>query len=257
MATITVEEFSKRMDEVQRHIRSGLVDPHYGTLSEQGRLLCGDIMKLTPARSEDQQRHAIRNDLLNIFQIFPEQIVKVVTARKGAGRIDAWVHDDKQGIHIYVSVAGVASDLGRARSIHSSNYTSRGRTRRLLGATTQSKQKTQGEKFMISPSVFSSYLREVYLKVGIARAGWLPSASRLLTPNLPSYVLRHAPGEGIFIDGRDAARPFIDVRNTSRWAKLRDEGLRIVNSAIGTRMRSMTAYFQKQAELAFKKAHLT
>lgn len=257
MATITVAEFGKRMDEVQRHIRSGLVDPHYGTLSEQGRLLCGDIMKLTPARTEDQQRHAIRNDLLNVFQIFPEQVVKTVASRNRNGRVDAWVHDDKQGVHLYVSVAGVATDVNQARSIHLHNYTSRGRTRRLLGATTQSKQKKQGTKFMIAPSVFSTYLREVYLKVGIARAGWLPAASRLLTPNLPGYVLRHAPGEGTFVDGRDAARPFIDVRNTSRWAKLRDEGSRIVNSALGTRMRSMTTYFQKQAELAFKKAHLT
>lgn len=243
------------MDRLTIAVKDGLVKPYYGTLPVQCQLLLKQILKLTPAKTEDQQRHAIRNDLLNIFELRREEVVRLAVARHGSGRIDAWIHDSRTDQHAWVSVAGVAIDTTTASKIHSANYTSRGRTRKLAGgkAAPGDKNPKKGFKYLIAPRVFAEYLNEVYKQVGIARAGWLPAAMAL-NVETPKYVSRHAPGDGFYVDGLAAERPYIEVQNTSRWAKLRDEGERIVNAAIGGRMRAAETYVRKQMELAKKKA---
>lgn len=258
MAVLSVAEFNIRMDRLKEAGAKGiLTDPSVGTLPVQSRLLVERVMKLTPAKSEDQQRHAIRNDLLNVLQILPEPVILAAAAVNGTGRINRYVHDSKRGVHVWVSGAGIGLTTADARKFHHAHYQSRGRTRRLQGGFEDGTRRRTGYRLLVTPVVFAAYLREVYLRIGIAKAGWLPGANALSVTGTPSYVTRWSPGSGFMIDGLSAPRPFIEVRNTTRWAALREEGTRIVKTAIASRIRAMDTYLRRMAEIAVKKAGLS
>jgi hypothetical protein len=255
---LTVPEFNVRMDRLKEAGRKGiLTDPAVGTLPVQSRLLVERVMKLTPAKSEDQQRHAIRNDLLNVLQILPEPVILAAAAVNGTGRINRYVHDSKRNVHVWVSGAGIGLTTSDARKFHHNNYQSRGRTRRLGGGFEDNGRRRTGYRLLVTPLVFSAYLREVYLRIGIAKAGWLPGATALHAAPAAAYVTRWSPGSGLMINGLSAPRPFIEVRNTTRWAALREEGARIVKTAIASRIRAMDTYLRRMSEIAVKKAGLS
>lgn len=243
---LTVAQFGVKLEELKKEVRKGTIDPHYGTLSEQGRLLLEQVIKFTPAKTEDQQRHALRNDLLNLFEIHREETVLAAVKKFGRGRINGWVNDNAKNVHQQISAAGVVLTLDEAKAVHRGNMTQRGRTKRLA----------KGFKYLIPFPLFVVYLDKQYLAIGKAKAGWLPAAARLFAKNIGQWILRHSPGQGEFIDGRGASRPFIAVRNFTRWASRADEGDRIINSAIASRIKAMDSYVRKQVELAAKRAGL-
>jgi hypothetical protein len=126
-------------------------------------------------------------------------------------------------------------------AVHRKYYTKRGRTR------------AANDRYIVSPETFTQYLEFLYAAVGKARAGWLPAATRLFTPNIPGWVLRHAPGKGFFRDGRQDPRPYIEARNVTQWSNRDDEGERIVRGAVEARVRDMGTYLETQMRLALRK----
>lgn len=238
---IEAAQFGVVMEKLEKNVRSGLIDPHYGTLSAQGRLLLERIIKFTPAKSEDQQRGAIRHDLLKVFQLRRPDLIATLLKVHGNGPYDGWVHDAKTGVHVRIRTSGVIRSAGEMMAIHQKQLTRRGRTR------------TVNDRYVVAPELFAGYLKVLYLAVGKAKAGWLPAASRLYVANLPSYMLRHAPGKGFFHDGRQDARPYIEARNVTKWSNRDDEGDRIVRGAIGARARDMEKYLEVQMRIALTK----
>lgn len=233
-------QFGVVMEKLAKAAREGMIDPHTGTLSYQGRLLLERIIKFTPARSEDQQRAAIRHDVLKMFQLRRPETIAAVMKKAGRGPFSGTVHDAKTGVHINIRTSGAVLSIAEMRAIHKKNYTRRGRTRHVQ------------DRYAVSPVLFTEYVEMLYKWVGKAKAGWLPAASRLFTPNIPGWVLRHAPGKGFFEDGRNDPRPYIEARNLTQWSLDRDEGERIVGDAIRGRVRDMDAYVEAQMRLRLK-----
>lgn len=240
---IEAAEFGVVMEKLQKNIRAGIIDPHYGTLSYQGRLLLERIIKFTPAGSEDQQRAAIRGDLLKVFQLRRAEVIAAVVRQVGTGPFDGRIHHAATSTHTDIRTFGTVQNVAAMMAVHRKYYTRRGRTRRVQ------------DRYLVSPEVFTQYLEFLYKHAGRAKAGWLPAASRLFTPGLPQWVLRHAPGEGFFDDGRQSERPYIEAMNTSRWSRSRgqDEADRIVRGAVAARARDMETYLVVQMNLALKK----
>lgn len=242
---IEAAQFGVVMENLQKHARDGLVDPFYGTLSNQGRLLLERIIKFTPAKAEDQQRAAIRGDLLKVFQLRKAEYVAALVRVAGNQPYRGWITPRVGFGSVWIETSGTVRNVAEMMVIHRRYYTRRGRTRKVP------------LRYVVAPEVFAEYLKFLYLAVGKAKAGWLPAATRLFTPGLPQWVLRHAPGKGIFHDGRQDPRPYIEAINTTPWALHRDEGERIVRGAVETRVRDMERYLGVQMELALKKTGFT
>jgi len=164
-----------------------------------------------------------------------------VIRKNGTGQFDGWVHDDRTNTHLQIRTTGVVLNLAAMMAVHQRYYTKRGRTRKV------------NDRYLVSPDVFAEYLKFLYTHVGRAKAGWLPAATRLFTPNIPGWVLRHAPGKGFFHDNRNDARPSIEAINVTKWANRDDEGDRIVRGAVAARARDMATYAETQMRLALKK----
>lgn len=234
---VDAARFGVVMEKIAQAARDGMVDPHYGTLSYQGRMLLERIMKFTPAKSEDQQRAAIRRDVLKMFQLRRPETIAAVIKKVGRGPFRGMIHDHLAGVHVDLKTSGAVLTIAEMRAIHKRQYTRRGRVR------------TIPERYLVSPVLFTEYVEMIYEWAGKAKAGWLPAASRLFAANIPGWVLRHAPGRGFFDDGRNDVRPYIEARNTTQWSIDREEGERIVGDAIRARVRDMDTYVETQMRL--------
>jgi len=230
------------MDRLKTEAKKGLIAPEYGTLPVQGKLLVQRLLRLTPAKSEDEQRAAIRSDMFEIFEIRRAETIQACVLEYGRGPINGWVNDEKLGVHLQIQAAGVVLNESEARAVHKRNYTQRGRTKRL----------PRGFKYLISPQLFDSYLSLLYLTIGKGKAGWYAAAAGL-GARVPRWISRHGTAQGSYTNGLNANRPFIAASNFSKWAD-RDEAERIMASAIASRTRDMHRYLEKQLELAAKRA---
>lgn len=252
MGLLTPNSFGLALDKLKLAVREGLVHPDHGTLSFQARKLLERIITLTPAHGSEPAKAqfiAMRNDVLGLVQVMPVVVMNAIEARfpEGNRRLDGWLHDSKRGVHVRLEAAGYIRSTAELRSIHKRRYTYRGRVRKL----------PPGSRYYISPFVLAEYLGQVMNPMaGKAKAGWLPAATALYAAKIPRYAFRHSPGQGVFIDGRQAARPFIEVRNRTRWARNDTEAQRIVDNAIRFRTRDMETHFARTMTGAVRKAGL-
>lgn len=255
MSFIKSSDFGMAMDKWKLLAKRGLVDEKFGTLAYAGQKLLERIMELTPAHGSDPataQYVAIRNDVYKLVQVMPPIVMSAIEARSdlASKRLDGWLHDAKRGVHLRMNAAGYIRTPEELRAIHKRQYTQRGRVRGF----------PPGARYYISPFVLGRYLEKTMNPMaGKAKAGWLPAAlalfkGKMVGKKIPNYALRHLPGKGVFINGLQAPRPFIEARNRTRWARNDIEADRIVRNAIASRTRNMETFFRRTMEGAAKKA---
>jgi hypothetical protein len=254
MGLLTPNEFGVSMDKLKVAVRQGLIDPKFGELGYQAKRLLERILKITPAHGSDpatQQYKAIRNDVYKLVQVMPVIVMQALEKRTDLQnkRLDGWLHDNNLGVHLRLNAAGWIRTPEQLRAIHRKQYTSRGRVRGFPA----------GSRYYISPFVLGEYLtRTMNPMAGKAKAGWLAAASRLYVDKIPSYAIRHGLEGGTFIDGRSSSRPFIDVRNRTRWARASgSEAYRVIQNALTYRVRDMEKHFAMTMQGAVKRAGLT
>lgn len=254
MGLLTPNEFGVAMDKLKVAVRQGLIDPKFGELTYQSKKLLELMLKITPANGSDpatQQYKAIRNDVYKLVQVMPPVVMNAIEARPDLAnkRLDGWLHDNKRGVHLRMQAAGWIRTPEQLRAIHKRQYTYRGRVRAL----------PPGARYYISPFVLGEYLAKIMNPMaGKAKSGWLAAATRLFAEGIPRYALRHGNDAGGFTDGRQAPRPFIDVRNRTRWARASgSEADRLIRYAIAYRSRHMQRHFEMTMQGAARRAGLS
>ena len=231
--------FEAGMQRLQSAVRQGLIDPSYGTLTVQGRLLAQQCQKFTPPENQAQGKTAVARDLTRIFRpisadTFDEAKMKrIVREDKRA----AW---DAAAKFFQGSLRGT-----HARAFdpayHEQNRNRRGRVGKVAESVTLGQEAKKAR----------AYIKQVQNRVGWARAGWNVGIVGLGGRVPQQWVARHGVARGTLVDGRNSSDPFIQVGNDTGWAKYNgDEGNRILRNAIAARSRDMQSFVDRAMKRA-------
>ncbi len=249
-AAVNTVEYEGAMQRLRAGVRAGFVDPSFGTLSVQGRLLAQRCSDFTPPRNKAQGQAAVARDLTRIFAPIEERTF----TNKGLRKI---IRSDDRGA--WDKVAQRFSDSHRLRNTramafspewHVKNRISRGRARTgkkgNLGFVTLGPQAVQAR----------GYLKDVQRRVGWAKAGWNAGLIGLGGTPKGDWIARHGKKRGALVDGRSADDPFVQVINDTGWARYGSmgEGERILANAIRARARDMESYYFRMMKLAGQKS---
>jgi hypothetical protein len=241
--TVNTIQFEAAMQRLRKGVRSGLIDPMYGTLTVQGRLLAERCQSLTPPRSLAQGRKAVARDIDRAFQPLKPEDFRSPSIQRIIRK------DDREAWDAAAKNFG-SRNLKDSRAIgfnprhHINSRRSRGRVQRTQGVVTLGPQATRVRQ----------YIREVQQRVGWAKGGWNRGIMALGGRIKDAWFGRHGIARGQITDGRQAADPFIRVANDTTWGKDRAQSERIVRAAIGMRARDMVKYLETQMRLAAVKA---
>jgi hypothetical protein len=267
MIHITIEhklegDIGYRLKQLEKLISKGIVNPQYGTLPVQARLLLDDIMAKTPptygktknetvsvgsndTMSRKVGEAAIRNDITMLFhpiasaEFRDKRIAKVISS----GDIARW---NALAPHLSGKLKGTRA-VTPTLEFHRSQRNSRGRIPRGLA------QRPRYVTLEPQQSALMNVIRQRLAQQGWTRAGWLKAYMALGGVRAPQWVGRHAPGLGAYENGlADPTQPYVGCWNATRWAKAGHESQRVVNNAMKRRAKSIERYTDKMAELALK-----
>jgi hypothetical protein len=246
--TVDSAQFEAAMQRLQKGVREGFINPQYGILTTQGRLLAERCQAFTPPRSPGQGKAAVARDITNIFRPLSASTFKDPGIRKIVRTDDrpAWekVALNFGGSH---NLKGTKA-IGFSADWHNRNRNKRGRGFRAkygnLGVVTLGPEAREAR----------SYLKDVQKRVGWARAGWNMGITALGGHVITPWVSKHGVARGRFEDGRMTPDPYIRVINDTSWAKQSNEGTRILRNAIVARARDMESYYFRMMKLAADKA---
>ncbi len=248
--TVNTVEFEGAMQRLRAGVRSGFIDPQYGTLPVQGRLLAERCQSFTPPRNVGQGKAAVARDITTIFRPLSHTTFTNPSIRKIVRTDDrpAWdkVALNFRGSHNLQNTKAI----GFSSDWHKRNRMSRGRGRQgkggNIGVVTLGPEGRQARR----------YLKSTQKHVGWARAGWNAGIMGLGGVVNTPWVSRHGMGSGSLINGTNSPDPFVRVINSTSWAKYGSmgEGNRIINNAISARSRDMESYYFRMMKLAADKA---
>lgn len=249
---VTVEvqtaAFEAGMQRLQAGVRAGFVDPKYGTLPVQARLLAEKCQEFTPPRNVGQGKAAVSRDITNIFRPLSHTTFNDKGLRKIVKTDDrpAWnkVALNLRGTH---NLQGTTA-MGFFADFHKRNRNRRGRGPAAkygnIGFVTLGPEGRQAR----------IYMRQKRNMVGWSRAGWnagiIGFGGSVKTP----WVSKHGIAGGWFQDGSSSPDPFVRVGNSTSWATLRGEGNRILRNAVAARARDMQTYYWRMMRAAAAKA---
>lgn len=254
-ATVTINtvEFEAAMQRLRSGVRAGIIDPQYGTLTVQARLLSEKCQLLTPPRNVGQGNAAVMRDLSRVY--FP-QSAKTYRS-KSIRRII--MRDDRAAWD--AAAKNFAIPLKNTRAIdfsegwHQQNKISRGRASGLANGKRGAKANLEVVTLGPQASLARAYMQKIKARVGWAKAGWSMGIVAFGGRVAANWVARHSIARGRVVDGRSAAEPFVQVGNDTGWAQYRGtEGERIVRNVIASRSRDMQAYFETMMRVAAQKA---
>jgi hypothetical protein len=243
-------EFEEAMQRLRKGVKAGFIDPQYGLLSVQTRLLAERCQDFTPPRNIGQGRVAVARDLSVIFRplsqaTFTDPGIKMIVRT-----------DDRPAWEKVAQTFKGAHNLQNTRAIgfspdwHAKNRISRGRGRRAksgnIGVVTLG----------VEGRAARSYIKEVQKRVGWARAGWNMGIIAFGGFVTAPWMSRHGLNRGSVVDGRASPEPFIHVINDTSWAKYGSmgEGNRILQNAGRARARDMESYYFRMMNLAADQA---
>lgn len=247
-------EFEAAMQRLKNGVQRGFVDPQYGTLTVQGRLLAERCQDFTPPRNVAQGKAAVARDMTNMYRPLSHTTFDRPSIKKIVRTDDrqAWdkVAQNMKGSHNLQNTKA----MGFSKDWHARNRNKRGRGFRAkygnMGFVTLGPEGREARK----------YMKEVQKRVGWARAGWnmgiFALGGQYGGANIAPWIKRHGVAKGQFVDGRSLADPFIQVINDTSWAKNSGEGERILKNAIAARARDMESYFFRMMKLAADRAQL-
>lgn len=256
--------FEAAMQRLRDGVRRGIIDPQYGTLPVQARLLSERCQDFTPPRNVGQGKAAVARDITRIFRPLSHTTFTDPGLRKiiKTDNRPAWdrVALNFRGSHNLQNTKAI----GFSQGWHQSNRISRGRARGLLGKSKVGPSgESRGAKDNLGVVTLGpegrqarAYIGDKKKMVGWARAGWnagvIGFGGAVKTP----WVSKHGIGGGWFKDGTSAVDPFVSVGNITSWAKYgtEGEGNRILRNAVVSRSRDMQSYFSQMMRVAAKKA---
>lgn len=237
------------MMALRKGVRDGLIDPQYGTLGVQGRLLAQRCQDFTPPRNVGQGNVAVVRDLSRIYFPQSSKTYKNARMRKIVMNDDraAW---DRAAEHFTGNIAlrGTRA-IAFSEQWHRQNRDARGRAVRgkygHIGIVTLGPQ----------GALAREYIKKVKARVGWARAGWNMGIIAFGGQVSAGWVARHSIIRGSVTDGRADYNPFVAFTNDTGWAKYnRGEGERIVRNATLARIRDISAYAERMTKLAAERA---
>lgn len=237
-------QFEAAMQRLKKGVRDGIIDPGYGTLTVQGRLLAERCQAMTPPRNYSQGRKRVEKDISKAFQPLRPQDFKSPSIQRIVRRDDrdAWreasKHFNNRRLRDTEAVDFDASHHARQRQ-------SRGRVFNSGGIVTLGPQATKVRR----------YVRAKQALVGWARAGWNIGILGLGGRIKDAWVARHSVNRGRLIDGRASADPYIRVINDTSWGKGGQTAEKVVRDAVGYRARDMANYVDRMMKLARDKAY--
>lgn len=222
---------------IQKLARKGLVDPQYGTLSVQTKLLAEQCMLNTPPKQKKLGHDRVRFDMNKVFhpvkaaEIVEPKLRQIVLKSDKVAWDRMW-EARKTGPFVGTIVTEPSDELAKANV--RLNNRNRWRARRTRFVALRAQQPALEEQ-----------IRKRQAMIGWARAGWLRALIHLKSTRVPDWVMRHNPGAGQIIDRRFAPdTPEIEVDNFSSWAKTNREGQDVVNRSLRNRERAMETYYK-------------
>jgi hypothetical protein len=247
--SVNTVEYEGAMARLRQGVREGFVDPAYGTLTVQGRLLAQRCQEFTPPRNVAQGKAAVARDLTRIFAPLDQntfrhkRLKKIIrTDNRPAWDAAAANFGDSHGLRN-------TKAMGFSEDWHRQNRISRGRGR-------FSKKGNLG-RVTLGPEArrARNYIGTVQKRVGWAKAGWSMGIVALGGHVAQPWISRHGLNRGLIHDGRVSADPFVQVVNDTGWAKYgAGEGERIIRNAVQARARDMESYFFRMMKLAAERA---
>ena len=248
--TVNTTEFEAGMQRLREGVRRGIMDPQYGTLPVQARLLAERCQVFTPPRSVGQGKAAVARDLTVIYRPLSHTTFENRSLKKiiRTNNMPAW--------DAAAQKFGGSHNLNNTRAIpfssdwHKRNRMSRGRGRRgkkgNLGFVTLGPEGRRAR----------AYMKIIQKRVGWAKAGWNAGIIGFGGTVKGPWISNKGVGGGYFMDGTSSPDPFVKVGNTTSWAKYGSmgEGNRILGNAIRARARDMQTYFERMMRVAAAKA---
>jgi len=247
---VNTVQFEAAMQRLRQGVKDGFINAQYGLLATQGRLLAERCQVFTPPRNVGQGKAAVARDLTVIYKPLSHTTFTSPSLKKIVRTDDrpAWdkVALNFKGSHNLQNTKAI----GFSEDWHARNRMSRGRGRRgkggNIGVVTLGPEGRDARR----------YLKNIQKHVGWARAGWNSGIIGLGGTVKAPWVSRHGMGQGSLVNGTSAPDPFIQVINSTSWAKYGSmgEGNRIIANAINARARDMESYFLRMMKLAAVKA---
>lgn len=240
---VNTAAFEGAMQRLKDGVRKGFIDPSYGTLTVQARLLSEKCQQFTPPKNRQQGEVATIMDITRVYcpvsanTLSDKRVAKIVRTDNR----DAWNEAAKHFSGPLKNTKAVA--FGPA--VHAQKRNSRGRVYRNkygnFGTVTLGPQ----------AKLVREYIKTVKARVGWAKAGWNMGIVAFGGMLGTEWIGRHSIARGRVVDERSSADPWVQVINDTGWAKSSGaEGERIARNAINARIRDMYSYAERMMKLA-------
>lgn len=238
---VRTAEFEAAMQAIQRGVQRGLIDPQYGTLPVQARLLAEQCQKYTPPRNKGQGQAAVARDLTRIYAPQSASTYKNKRVRRIVMR------DDRNGWNSaarnFVKPLQGTTAIAFSESWHAQNRISRGRASGLANGKRGARANLGVVTLGPQARMAREYIKKVKKMVGWAKAGWNQAILMLGGTVTTEWIARHKMGHGGMVFQATGPNPFVLVSNQTGWAKYNgDEGNRIIRNAVSQRARMMQTF---------------
>jgi hypothetical protein len=246
-------EFSVALNRLREGVRRGLIDPKFGTLPEQARLLTERCMAMTPPKTLEQGENRTAKDITSIIKGRDPAYLDFVVELTGKTTNVRQELKTKAGVPYLIDVDVIDQSGSQIAAWHEKHRDKR-RGRVWRGSAKNMDDKIgrwrARDTLWVPGHMLKAYLAKMKAHVGTAKAGWLKAYTALGGTRAPDWVLRQSQRQGVFVNGLNNPKPFIEVRNASKWGVRNNNSADIVSKALSYRARDMQRYLDKMMDLA-------
>ena len=260
---INTTTFEAGMQRIREGVRRGIIDPQYGTLPVQARLLAERCQEFTPpmrgnskskasawatgkAAVAMQITRAYRPLSHTTFEV--KRISDIVKAddRPAWTRVSSRFRGNTRNLKNTIAI-------GFSKDWHKQNRVSRGRVRGMSKGKGKSAKDNLGVVTLGAEGTqVRAYIEEKKKMVGWAKAGWNAGIIGFGGSVDTNWIAKHGTAGGWFQNGMAQADPFVSVGSSTSWARY--DGTRIIKNAINSRARDMQHHFFQAMRVAAAKA---